>query len=90
MKKMVILLMCLISSTAWLTGCTNNDISLSSLGGNIVFDKLKAENTIGLTAKNENISGAIIGSYDDYSISCDIKKGESNLPSSKESCQAIS
>lgn len=62
----------------------NGDIFLSSVGGNIVFDKLDAENTISLTAKNGNIAGSILGSYDDYTISCDSKKGESNLPSSKE------
>lgn len=58
------------------------DVSLSSHGGNIVFDKLDVGNAIRLDAKNGNISGAIIGSDDDYFISSDIKKGESNLPSS--------
>lgn len=62
----------------------NSDVSLSAGGGNIVFDKLNVENTIRLTAKNGNITGSILGSYDDYTISCDSKKGESNLPSSKE------
>lgn len=60
------------------------DISLSSVGGNIFFDKLNAGKTINLTAKNGDIAGSIIGSYDDYAISCDSKKGESNLPKSKE------
>lgn len=60
------------------------DISLSSHGGNIVFDKLGVEKSIHLSAKNGDITGSIIGSYDDYAISCDSKKGESNLPSSKE------
>lgn len=68
-----------------LSGLTvNGDVSLFSQGGNIVFDKLDAENTINLGAKNGDITGSIIGSYDDYAISCDSKKGESNLPSSKE------
>lgn len=61
------------------------DLSLSTHGGNIVFDKLKVGNAISLGAKNGNILGTIIGSYDDYAISCAIKKGESNLPSHKES-----
>lgn len=61
------------------------DISLSSYGGNIVFEKLDAKKTINLTAKNGNITGSIVGSYDEYAISCDSKKGESNLPTSKES-----
>lgn len=60
-----------------------DDLSVSSQGGNIVFDKLNVGNEISLSAKNGNISGSIIGSYDDYSISCDIKKGKSNLPSEK-------
>lgn len=60
------------------------DVFLSSQGGNIILDKLNAENTISLTAKNGDITGSIIGSYDEYIISCDIKKGESNLPSTKE------
>lgn len=61
------------------------DLSLSSRGGNIAFDRLNVENSIHLNAKNGDISGTIIGGYDDYAISCDIKKGESNLPASKES-----
>lgn len=61
-----------------------DDLSLSCRGGNIVFDKLDVGKSIYLDAKNGDISGTIIGSYDDYAISCNIKKGESNLPSSKE------
>ena len=61
------------------------DLSLSSQGGNLVFDKLYVENTIRLHAKNGDISGTIIGNYDEYAISCDVKKGGSNLPSRKES-----
>ncbi len=62
-----------------------DDLSLSSHGGDIVFDQLNVGKSIYLDAKNGDISGTIIGSYDDYAISCNIKKGESNLPSSKES-----
>lgn len=60
------------------------DISLSSQGGNLVFDQLGAGKSINLSAKNGDITGSIIGSLDDYAIFCDSKKGESNLPSSKE------
>lgn len=74
---------------------TNEDISLPPLtvidhlsliahGGNIVFGQLKVGKSIYLDAKNGDISGTLMGSYDDYAISCNIKKGESNLPSSKE------
>ncbi len=37
-----------------------------------------------MTAKNGNIAGTIIGGWDDFSISCNIKKGDCNLPASKE------
>lgn len=59
------------------------DISLSANGGSIFFDELEAGNAITLDVKNGNISGTISGSYDDYAISCTVKKGESNLPSDK-------
>ena len=75
---------------------TNEDISLSSLtvtgsislssnGGNINFGDLNVGNALYLTAKNGDISGAVIGSYDDFAIQSDIKKGESNLPGNKDS-----
>lgn len=60
------------------------DVLLSSQGGNITFDKVDVQKSITLNAKNGNIIGLIIGSYDEYAIASDIKKGESNLPSSKE------
>lgn len=60
------------------------DLSLSAQGGDIVFDKLNVGKSIRLNAKNGDIRGSILGSYDDYTISCNIKKGESNLPSSIE------
>ena len=36
-----------------------------------------------LHVKNGDISGTVAGSYDDYSIQCSVKKGESTLPDSK-------
>ena len=59
-------------------------ISISSNGGNIVFEALEIGNALTLSAKNGNISGVIVGSYDDFAIRSDIKKGESNLPDSKD------
>ena len=67
-----------------LTPMNVGSITLESNGGNILFEKLNAESSVNLNAKNGNISGTIVGSYDDYSVSCSIKKGESNLPSEKE------
>lgn len=60
------------------------DISLSSNKGNISFDKLDAGKSITLTGKDGNVKGSIIGGYDDFSIVCNIKKGESNLPAEKK------
>jgi hypothetical protein len=62
----------------------NEKISLNANGGNISFDKMAAGKEIVLDVKNGNISGVISGSYDDYAINCNIKKGESNLPANKE------
>lgn len=59
-------------------------ISLSSNGGNILFDSLDAASSITLDVKNGDISGGIIGGYDDFSIQCETKKGECNLPSQKD------
>ena len=56
-------------------------ISLSANGGNIAFDGLRAEGAISLAVKNGDIQGTILGSYEEYSITCAIKKGESNLAS---------
>lgn len=73
---------------------TNEDILLSALtvlgnvelactGGNINFNKLDVGDTITINAKNGDISGTIIGSYDEYFITCNVKKGKSNLPAEK-------
>ena len=59
-------------------------ISLTVNGGNIEFDGLAAEQEISLNAKNGDISGTILGRYEEYAIECNIKKGESNLPKQKE------
>lgn len=59
------------------------EVSLYSNGGDILFDALESD-SISLEAKNGDITGVISGSYDDYAISCEIKKGDSNLPASKD------
>ena len=59
----------------------SDGISLSANGGNIAFDGLRAEGAISLAVKNGDIQGTILGSYEEYSIECAIKKGESNLAS---------
>ena len=59
-------------------------VSLSSNGGNITFGELDVGDALSLTVKNGDISGTIAGSYDDFSIQTEIKKGESNLPEEKD------
>lgn len=59
-------------------------LSVSQNGGNLIFDKVNAGKAIAFTAKNGNISGTIVGGYDDYDIACEIKKGKSNLPADKK------
>lgn len=61
-----------------------DQISLSTNNGNLEFANLDAGKAITLKTKNGNIAGSLIGSYEDYAIACDIKKGESNMPTSKE------
>lgn len=59
-------------------------ISLSTNGGSIAFETLDVGSALTLSAKNGDISGAVAGSYDDFSIQTELKKGESNLPGDKD------
>ncbi len=67
----------------------SNYIMLNTIYGDIELIDIYGSNKIELTTKNENINGTIVGSYDDYSIKCDIKKGNTNLPSKKENGEKI-
>lgn len=67
------------------TLAVTGSISLSSNGGNITFGSVDAGNALYLAVKNGDISGTVIGSYDDFAIQCEVKKGESNLPDNKDS-----
>lgn len=58
-------------------------ISLLSNGGNIELEQIDVGKTLTLTVKNGNIKGTVKGSYDVFSIACEIKKGECNLPLQK-------
>ena len=62
----------------------SDSFSLDVNGGNIFFDTVSVGNDIELTVKNGNIRGSVAGGWDDFAISCQIKKGESNLPENKE------
>lgn len=59
-------------------------LSLSANNGDIRFEKLGVGNALDLKAKNGDIRGTVAGSYEEFSISCESKKGESNLPSKKD------
>lgn len=59
------------------------NIVITSNGGDITFERLNVGMSLSLTVKNGNIDGTVIGSYDDFSIQTEIKKGDSNLPDNK-------
>lgn len=60
-------------------------LTISNNNGDITFTDITSTGDISLSTKNADITGNIIGSYDDYAIDVDIKKGDTNLPISKES-----
>ena len=59
------------------------NVTMSVNGGDLTFGKIAAEKSVTLNAKNGNITGTIVGSWDDYAIACNVKKGESSLPENK-------
>ena len=59
-------------------------VNLQSNCGSIICDNLGAGKEITLAVKNGDITGSISGVMDEFSITCTIKKGESNLPALKE------
>lgn len=61
----------------------NGNVVISSNGGDIAFEHLNVGTSLSLTVKNGNIDGTVIGSYDDFAIQTEIKKGDSNLPDNK-------
>lgn len=61
----------------------SNSITLTNEGGDIGFSEIGVGSNLILTAKNGNINGSILGSYDLFSIFCEIKKGQTNLPIEK-------
>ena len=63
---------------------TVDNAEFSSNGGNIAFENRKIGKSISLYAKNGDIRGSIADGYDSFTISCDIKKGNTNLPKHKD------
>ena len=62
----------------------SGSITLSSTAGDIVLERLGAGDALSLTVKNGDIIGTVAGSYDDFAIQTESKKGDSNLPERKE------
>lgn len=62
----------------------SESVSISVNNGNIQLERLDAGKKIELAAKDGNITGTVAGGYDDFAISCKVKKGKSNLPESKK------
>ena len=73
------------NETIGITSLTvQNAVTLDCNGGNIAFELLGVGKSLDVTAKNGNITGNVLGGWDDFSVSCESKKGESNLPERKE------
>lgn len=73
------------NETIGITSLTvQNAVMLDCNGGNIAFELLGVGKSLDVTAKNGNITGNVLGGWDDFSVSCESKKGESNLPERKE------
>lgn len=62
----------------------SENVFLNVNNGNIQVDGVYVGKGISLETKNGNISGTVIGGYDDFSISSEARKGDCNLPASKE------
>ena len=59
-------------------------VILDNNGGNVLCERVNVGKAISITAKDGNITGSVIGGWDDFSIVCTIKKGDCNLPELKE------
>ncbi len=82
-------------SIAWLVVTTSGEnvtlsdvaageISVDCDGGDVNVARLIVGSSASFTVKNGGLSGSIAGGWDDFSIVCDVKKGESNLPAEKK------
>lgn len=62
----------------------SDSLGLNVNNGDISFESCDVGRSIGLTVKNGDISGSIAGSAEDFSITCDVKKGDTDLPERTE------
>lgn len=59
-------------------------VSIHLNNGDIQVDGITVGKGLDLETKNGDISGTVTGTYDDFSISTEARKGDCNLPASKE------
>lgn len=57
------------------------EMSLSSNGGNLLFEKLNVRKKLNLENKNGTVKGSVIGNESDFSIHSKVKKSKSNIKS---------
>lgn len=62
----------------------SESVAVSVNGGDISFGKVSVGTSLSLTVKNGNITGSVAGGWDDFTIDCAVKKGESTLPEHKD------
>ena len=62
-----------------ITNINSTNISLDCNNGDIVVSNINIIKEISLNIKNGNINGDIYGDYADFIVTCDIKKGNTNL-----------
>ena len=62
----------------------SESVAVSVNGGDISFGKVSVGTSLVLTVKNGNITGSVAGGWDDFTIDCAVKKGESTLPEHKD------
>lgn len=65
------------------------DLDAYANGGNLTFERLDVSGNLSLSTKNGNIDGVLAGCFEDYAITCNVKKGESSLPTKKETGEQV-
>ena len=57
----------------------SDTINLHSNGGNVSFSDISVGKEVDLKTKNGDIRGTIVDDYENFTINCDVKKGDSNI-----------
>lgn len=58
-------------------------VTLEVTDGDVSFDRLRVGECLDVTSKNGDVRGSVVGGYDDFAMTCAVKKGESSLPEEK-------